>query len=791
MQAARTLIEHDPFLPLNKGKSWRETGLWPCFWVSCPNAGEPPFVTAYRLWFTVESDAQIRVHITADERYELYLDGERIGQGSERGAPHHWFYETYDLSLPVGSHLLVARVWTLGSRGAIAQMSAHPGFLLAAEGDWMEKLSTGIAAWETKRLDGYSLLSAAPSHWRAATIQLDGNQYPWRVEHGEGDGWQPAEKGHPGVGRLVDWEFHQQHLLYPAMLPPMLHEPRQIGRVRSVTAPASAEVNDIPLRVQDLLSNECEPWQALVEGRSEVVIPSHSIRRVIIDLENYYCAYTQTTVSGGRGSTVRILWAEALYDKPGGGRKGHRDEIEGRYFIGRGDGFLPDGGERRTFRPVWWEAGRYLQLMIQTSDEALTLNQFTLFETRYPLDMESQFTASDPRLESIIPLTVRGMQMDAHETYADSPYYEELMYAGDTRLEILTTFVMTRDVRLPRKAITMFDESRVASGLVQARYPSRQLQIIAPFALWWVGMVHDYALWRDADFARQFLPGVRAAIEAFGRYMGKDGLLHAPDGWNVSDWVRAWDGGIPPGGVDGISGLLNWHLVYGLNLASDLERWLGEPELAQRCHRWADDLAARLIPIFWDEDRGLLADDIEHQHFSEHTQCLALLSGRVNASYIPHIAEGLLNDPSLERTTIYFSHYLFETYRLLERPDALLARLPLWFDLVNNGLKTPVESPEPTRSDCHAWGSHPLFHYFATILGIRPASLGFRTVVIKPQLGALTHAGGTLVHPLGEISVDFHRDGDMLHGSVNLPAGVIGTLYRNGHAHALNGNLIF
>ncbi len=787
----RTLIEQDPFLHFNQRKPWREQGLWGCFWIRCPQAGDPPFVTAYRLRFTVEREQSIRIHVSADERYELYLDGERTGQGSERGAPHHWFYETYDLNLAAGDHVLVARVWSLGDFGAIAQMTAHPGFLLAADGEWMAQLGTGVAGWEAKRLDGYSLLSSAPAHWRAATIQLDGSRYPWGVERGDGADWLPAEKGHPGVGRLVDWEYYKQHLLFPAMLPAMLHEPRPLGKVRLVTAPLSADVGAIPLSARDQLPTEAPGWQSLVEAHGEVVIPANSVRRVILDLENYYCGYYQAVVSGGAGAQVRILWAEALYDKPQEGIKGNRNEIEGRYFVGRGDGFLPDGGERRLFRPLWWEAGRYLQLTIQTMHEPLTIHELTLLETRYPLEMESQFHASDPRLNSLIPLLVRGMQMDAHETYADSPYYEELMYAGDTRLEILTTFIMSRDVRLPRKALILFDESRLASGLTQSRYPSRQPQIIAPFSLWWVAMLHDYALWRDEAFVRRFLPGLRATIEAFSRHMGSDGLLHAPDGWNMSDWIPNWEAGIPPDGVNGVSGILNWHLVYALSLAADLEHWLGEPELSQRYQRWAGELAAACTHLFWDEARGILADDLDHQHFSEHSQCLALLSGRLNPAYLPRMTQGLLHDEALERSTIYFSHYLFETYRLLGRTDALLARLPMWFDLLNNGLKTPVESPEPTRSDCHAWGSHPLYHYFATLLGIRPASLGFRTVEIRPQLGGLAHASGRLVHPLGEIVADFTTEGEAVHGSVSLPSGVTGTLFANGQAYTLNGSLAF
>jgi alpha-L-rhamnosidase len=106
--------------------------------------------------------------------------------------------------------------------------------------------------------------------------------------------------------------------------------------------------------------------------------------------------------------------------------------------------------------------------------------------------------------------------------------------------------------------------------------------------------------------------------------------------------------------------------------------------------------------------------------------------------------------------------------------------MALWYYLQANDFKTTVESPEPSRSDCHAWAAHPLFHYFATLLGIRPASLGFKSVEIAPQLGSLSHASGKMVHPQGWIEVDFHMEGNHLHGSVVLPESVNGVLRHNG-----------
>ena len=150
------------------------------------------------------------------------------------------------------------------------------------------------------------------------------------------------------------------------------------------------------------------------------------------------------------------------------------------------------------------------------------------------------------------------------------------------------------------------------------------------------------------------------------------------------------------------------------------------------------------------------------------------------------VAEGLLRDGDLARTTIYFSHYLFETLYALGRTDALIDRLALWVDLKQNGFKTPVEMPEPSRSDCHAWGSHPLYHYFASILGIRPGGLGFRSVEIAPRLGPLRSASGRMAHPRGEIVVDLHTADGALHGTISLPEGVAGTLRYDGLEQALH-----
>jgi alpha-L-rhamnosidase len=831
MNPKRTLIDSDPYRTLDAGRDWHGRGLWPCFWVACADAPQAPFVSAYTVRFSLQEAATIRVHVSADERYEMFLDGERIGRGPERGDAQNWFFETYDLPFAAGEHVLAARVWSLGGRAAFAQMSVRAGFLLSPqENRFIELMGTGVAPWQAKVLHGYEFTDPLAAWGTGANLVVNaavngGFDWDWQSgsESGKSAGWQPVRVLDKGRSAWTQNDTPLSHLLRPALLPPMMEEERHIGTVRLVAslnaasldaaALGTVQTHDIAVHAVDDLAEERASWQKLMGGEGTLTIAPHTRRRVLVDLDNYYCAYPQLRTSGGANSSIRVHWQESLYCEAEAKTKGNRNEIEGKYFTtlghladGIGDTFKPDGGAHRLFSTLWWQCGRYVEIMVETREQTLVLESFSLRETRYPMEMFAAFNSSDERLERVFPIAWRALQMCSHETYMDCPYYEQLMYAGDTRLQVLTTYVSTPDSRLPRKALAMFDTSRGAlmngalqnggvqdggfADLTQSRYPSRVRQIIAPFSLWWIGMVHDFAMWRDEpQLVRALLPGVRGVIDYFVARLNVRGLLQAPNGWNFTDWVPAWPHGIPPQGDVGVSGILNWQLVWALSQVAELEDGQGEPEMAIRARRLAAQLASSTRNAFWDEGRGLYADDLEKQHFSEHAQCLAILSGQLDERERELVTQGLLHDKVLARTTIYFTHYLFETLYATGQGQAILDRLGLWFDLEKQGFKTTFEEADPntSRSDCHAWGAHPIYHAYASLLGIRPDAAGFARVRIAPCLGSLTRLKGTLPHPRGEVQVELELESSTRWAEISLPENVEGTFVWNGQNWPLHG----
>ncbi|MDR1145926.1 MAG: hypothetical protein LBK71_07320 [Verrucomicrobiales bacterium] len=801
------------------GGMWEQRGAWPAQWLAHPAAtvsGDAPVLTVFRLRLAPAESLSATLRVSADQRYELFLDGQRAGRGPESGAPDHWYYETYELQLAPGAHLLTALVWWLrpADSPAWAQMSIRPGFLLAADEPHTELFTTGSAPWECVSVGGCAFTN--PGHTAAPAVTVSGAA--WRdtlaaVGRGAGDGWvKPLPVARAVNAALMMQQGYDVWLLTPATLPPRLEQEISTGvarlahpltlraadggavnnnRINAATETWQSAAPKRQCRAADHDAAQAAAWTALLDRQTPLTVPAGESWRVIVDLQTYHCAYPRLTVSG-RG-TVSVAWQEAAFERPDGYArpKGHRGEIDGKWFDATPDRFSADG-DAVTFETPDWRAGRYVEIIAAADDDApLTVENFTVTATHYPFAWtDHSFTASDPRYAALLPLFRRSLELCAHETYLDCPHYERLMYVGDTRLEALQTYATVSDDRLPRKALTLFDRSRLASGLTLSRFPCRTRQIIPPFSLWWVAMIHDYWRWRDdAAFVAERMNGARAVLEYFRARVTASGLLGAPVGWNFVDWVRspAWRQGAPPDGEFGVSAVINLQFILALQQAAELEEFFGEPRSAARNRASAEQLRAAVNETFWRADRGLYADDAAGKNFSEHAQALAVIAGVADGERRDTLAAKFPGDPALWRATIYFSHYVFEALALLGKDDELHRQLEFWRRLPDLGLTTTPEEPEPTRSDCHAWGAHPMFHYYATILGVRPAAAGFATVSVRPRLGPLTMARGRLPHPRGTVSVALQRDGDRLAADIDLPPGVTGELVWHGQRRELRG----
>ncbi|MDD3108392.1 MAG: alpha-L-rhamnosidase C-terminal domain-containing protein, partial [Alistipes sp.] len=328
-----------------------------------------------------------------------------------------------------------------------------------------------------------------------------------------------------------------------------------------------------------------------------------------------------------------------------------------------------------------------------------------------------------------------------------------------------------------RKAIRMYDLSRTYEGITGSRYPSRIPQYIPPFSLYWVGMVHDYWMHRDDDaFVANFLPGVRTVLGWFARQIDPQTGLLAPNlpHWNFTDWAPQWPVGVAPQSDSSGSAITTLHFAWTLQQASELMSHFGRTAEAKEYRAWSEQLTAAVYRQCWDAERGLLRDYLHAPSFSQQVNVMGILSNAIPVKQQQEVFRRLLSDSTLTQTTFYYKFYLIRAMKKVGLADEYLNMLAPWQQMVEVGLSTFSETPEPTRSDCHAWSASPNYDLLSTVCGVEPASPGFRSVVVAPHLGHLHHIQGVVPHPLGLIEVKLDREERSLKGEVTLPDGLSG-----------------
>lgn len=654
------------------------------------------------------------VRVSADNRYKLYVNEQLVEFGPQRGDALHWFYETVDLGpyLKPGANTIWALVWNFGYMAPMAQISVRTGFVLEGEG-----VSTP-AEWEVAELSGWG-------------FEMMHNQMGWwYIDVGPGeiiDGRRLPDFRR--IGMQDDLPFVKPNQIYPAEdrgtnsgSTPWNLIPRSIPPMRYDWMQRPAQVRNLA----DGSASDLQPGHRLVAGES-----------LVLDFEELLCAYLRLKVSGAIGSKVRITYAESMWN---GQEKENRNEVVGKTIQGYVDEFIV-GEAECFFEPLWWRTFRYVQI---DTDADVDLTLVEVMQTGYPLLVESKFKADLPWVEGIWTVGVRTLERCMGETYFDCPYYEQLQYAGDTRIQALLTYYLTRDRDLPRNAIETMAWSLMENGLTQSRYPSRQPQVIPPFSLWWLCMIRDQVFYdRVPVYDNVQRAKIQAVLNATERMRKK------PDEafWNFADWVPEWNGGVPPSGPCSTVHRLTWFYT----LAAHMQAFNSGGDVTNEAARQM--LIRRLNGEFYTRRGFICHEDDSDWAPSEHAEALfRLCQMSLGCEASPWPTEAL-EDSAAAKCTLYFAYYK----HLAMQPHNFTDLLGPWRTMIENGLTTFAEKEEPTRSDCHAWSAHPLLGFFQQVAGVSSLAPGWTKARIEPNPGSLQTFEASIAHPDGELVVAYTK----------------------------------
>ncbi len=716
------LIEKMPFDAL----------AWPGNWVWTDDCGESFEVVQFCRCFSADETLPAKLHISADNRYKLYIDGNFEGLGPQRGTLDRYFFDTYDLSdMKAGKHIITALVWHDRDTAPSAQITSRPGFLAVSE--YCDGTIHGtLEGWKYKRLFGNSTIPVPEDAYCIGmgyvmpgfTLQdlcpsadeVESNFSPVKPM-GYSRDHQP---GHPQL--LIHWNLH------PRTIPALRAQKHNLGQCRRLICD---ELSTYAGNLRDDISSLAASSHSTAAA---VTIPPRSRYTILLDNEKLVVGYPTILAGYGRGASISITYQEALQANDDVRSKGNRNDVGQRKLVGVTDRFTLDGRSDVILEPIWWRCWRYIELDIQTMDEAVELKSFAYRSTGYPLELKAEFDA-DNWFNRIIEPGFRTMELCASETYMDCPYYEQLQYIGDTRIQALLSYVLCDDDRLAREAIEMFGLSIGFDGLTQCSYPNRFKQCIPLFSLLYIPMLNDFLMWRgDIEFIRRQLAGVETILRTFERCIKDDGLVGKLPGWAFVDWPKdtSWKNGEPPSASQGSSFLVSFIYLYALQHAAALFQYAGDKKHAEQFINQAKDIQNILRVKAYDAQRQIFIDDPSGSYLSQHTNILAILTdthlGAVDGEVL---LDNILKNSKAVEATVYFKFYLYEAMYQANRGDLIWPDLKLWNDMVDNGLTTFAEKPEPSRSDCHGWSSHPLYHFIASILGIRPTEPGCSEMSIR------------------------------------------------------------
>jgi len=194
---------------------------WNAFWIGVPDADLTGYgVYHFRKRIQLPSKpAAFVIHVSADNRYKLFVNGTMVSQGPARGDLYHWNFETVDLApfLVTGENLVTAVVWNFGDARPEAQVSLRTAFILQGDTASEQMLNTDTT-WTCFKDERYSPLTPDLIYTYYVSDQRELIDYTKTNEQYRTR--KPAIQLSNGVQKGVfDWSYGW--MLIPRSTPPM------------------------------------------------------------------------------------------------------------------------------------------------------------------------------------------------------------------------------------------------------------------------------------------------------------------------------------------------------------------------------------------------------------------------------------------------------------------------------------------------------------------------------------------------------------------------------------------
>jgi hypothetical protein len=479
----------------------------------------------------------------------------------------------------------------------------------------------------------------------------------------------------------------------------------------------------------------------------------------------------------------------------------HNPFPAGHWYRNPRDAFEPAAGEC-TLRSPGRRAFRYVNILSHRPARFHARHAHAMLEHAAAED-RGAFSCSDPVLNGAWEISRRTIRLCRQDFFEDGVKRDGMLWIGDFRVEALCSCYLFGDSAMARRSLEMIarcqnpDGSLTAAAVRSGGHQCSKLDYLSGLAApggflsrWtldnycadFVGAVWEHALHTgDTGLAADLRPAVVAVL---GYLEGVEpGRSAAPATFitdnqpDLEDW---W----------GSRSALAYQIAAAFGNGARLAGLAGDGDGAERWERLRLERLSAARAAFGPAAKGVCRDDLPADSGrSWHTHAAAYHAGGLTPAELRRCHRELDN-PATRRPMAGF----MEFWMLLAWLDAGLAKESLvemrgyWGQMLRNGATTTWELVDRRipgldtlvvagRSQCHGWSAGPAHLLPSRILGVTPTAPGFRGVAVRPMLGDLEWAEGTVPTPLGPIAVRLASSGD---GEVTIPPGITATLHHPG-----------
>jgi len=744
---------------MNAFHEFPRSRTWQARWIWYP--GEPGAPNAYYLFrreVVLPAEGELTLHITADTRYQLFVNGQFIGRGAPQSQPFFQYYDSWDLSPHAG-----------GDRVCIGVIANYVGNLDDTRGGLLVEVVDGDAepvlisddTWRVIRAEAWASKTFYFRMNKATPYQehFDARKMPegWNRLGFDDDRWQVAEVVH---GRISDRPpmVSPWARLVPRDIPHMTADP-----VLPETVAYTEECVDIAnrMRGEDLsigLSAVGRPIQysrlegadALCTGGGGAVLACSSEHLdhifdgiynpcIVLDFGRVVTAYPRIELEGVEGAALEIGYAERLID-------GHfNNALEGQFA----DRIVMKDGTQ-VYQPFTWKAFRYLKLRLRDTTEPVTIRAVKAIVSTYPYEEVGGFHSEDEMLNDIFEISRYTLRLCSNEFIMDTPWREQAQWLGDVAAVTLGgIYACFGDTALPGKFLRQAAANQHPTGMISnvSNSVNHDWQTAIPdYSLWWmIGLWQHYMFTGEERWIHMFYPETLRIVNAHLAHVNDFGLIENMPYWPFIDWAD----------VDrrGECTAMNAIFYGALEALVKMAALKGDTYTVNKFIRLRSTMHQHFQSRLFDPDRGCFADarvdDALSEKVSEHANMAAIRWDLCDE----RAAETIIDRLYESRVVSYTEAQPFFTSVVLQALDRV-GRFDLALDLVRarwgermvergatstfeewgiNGSWRSGSYQGFMRTESHAWSGHPAEFLIRNLVGLEILEPGCGRVRVAPK----------------------------------------------------------